>query len=82
MAQDQEPDEILYPFRSDEEHMEIVQFEAREYRNKKRAELVGRILQGMVSREVIYFGMAEDALALADAALALIEQNETLTTAE
>lgn len=48
----------------------------------KRVFLVGCILQGMVSREVIYFGMAEDALALADAALALVEQNETSTTAE
>lgn len=34
-----------------------------------RVYLVGCILKGMASRQNIYFGMAEDALAVADAVL-------------
>lgn len=48
----------------------------------KRVFLVGCILQGMAQRGEIYFGMAEDALALADATLNLMAQSETTQSKE
>lgn len=44
----------------------------------KRTYLVGCILQGMAASGEVYFGMAEDALAIADATIAQMKQgNET-----
>jgi len=42
-----------------------------------RVYLVGCILKGMAARGDIYFGMAEEALAIADATLHLIEIDES-----